>query len=327
MKELIELIISGEHLSREQAKSALEKMLDGSTPPEQIAAFLTAEQCKGVSYHELLGFHDLLSEKMVQVDLPKIDQIDLCGTGGDGKNSINISTLAAFVVAGAGVPIAKHGNYSASSNCGSSNVLEALGVKFSKTAEDVKKQIESAGISIIHAPYFHPALKTLAPVRKALGIRTIFNLLGPLLNPTKPRCLLIGVPNLKLMRLFANFREAKSLAFSIVSSRDGYDEISLTGTFDINTPRGIVSYSPEALGFQTIPKEALYGGSIEENAKIFMKVLNCEASKGVESVIIANAAFAIYARNLNASLAECIDQASESLQSKNALRKFQILRT
>lgn len=326
MKELLTSIIQGQILSEDAAQSALSAILSDGTPPAQTAAFLTAMQMRGIHLPELRGFHRALIEGGVKVDLREENLIDVCGTGGDGKGTFNISTLTAFVLAGAGVKVAKHGNSSATSGCGSSDILSFLGVKFSAEEEKLRGDLAAANICYLHAPLFQPLLKKVAPIRSEIGFRTFFNLLGPLVNPARPRYQFIGVAEPSVLRLYRYFLEDGPVGFALVHARDGYDEISLTGAFDAATNDGMETYHPEDLGFEMItPGELNSGTNIEEAADKFLKILrgNGTAERGASEVVIANAAFAMRLMQPGLSFADCRAQATGSLRSGAALRAFE----
>jgi anthranilate phosphoribosyltransferase len=254
------------------------------------------------------------------VDFPDYPFIDIVGTGGDGKNTFNISTAACFVVAGAGYRVAKHGNYGATSISGASNVMEQLGVKFTTDVDKLRRSMEICGMAYLHAPLFNPALKAVAPVRKNLGVRTFFNVLGPLVNPARPKFQLLGVYSLPLLRLYSYVYQASGMRFGVVYSLDGYDEISLTGDFKIALPEREKIYSPEMLNMERCVEQDLYGGDTpEQAAAIFMTVMERTASKARMNSVIANAAFAIQVLCPEKSIAACIDEATDSLMSGKAL--------
>ncbi|MCH8318682.1 MAG: anthranilate phosphoribosyltransferase, partial [Bacteroidetes bacterium] len=289
----------------------------------QIASFLTVYMMRSITVEELQGFRDALLELCVHVDLKDYDPIDLCGTGGDGKDTFNISTLAAFVTAGSGVKVAKHGNYGVSSLCGSSNVLEYLGVKFTNDRSVLESSIDKAGICIMHAPLFHPAMKNVGPVRKELGVKTFFNMLGPMVNPAFPKKQLVGVFSLELARLYTYLYQQSDKSFVILYSLDGYDEISLTGTFKhfSNTREQIIA--PEELGLNSVKAEDIKGGkTIKESAEIFMNILKGKGTKAQNEVVIANAGMAIHCARPELNREEAIALAKESLESGKALEAF-----
>lgn len=329
MRETINSIIRGQILSKDAAGSALSQILSGEIPPVQTAAFLTAIQMRGIALSELRGFHRVLRESGTKIDLGKENCIDVCGTGGDGKGTFNISTLTAFVLAGAGVKVAKHGNFSATSGGGSSDILAHLGVEFSADREKLRQQLSQANICYLHAPLFQPVLKAVAPVRREIGFRTFFNLLGPLVNPARPRFQFIGVAEPSVLRLYRYFLEDSGTEFALVHARDGYDEISLTGAFDVVTNDGAETYFPEDLGFQNALPEELCGGvNIAETAEQFLRILRGDktADRIPAQVVIANAAFAMHFMESQASFANCRKQAEESLRSGAAFHSFEKLR-
>ena len=326
MKEVLQELFEHKTLSRKRAYQILTAITQGSFNDSQIAAFLTVYGMRGITVEELAGFRDAMLEQALLVDLDKYNPIDLCGTGGDGKNTFNISTLASFVTAGAGVHVAKHGNYGVSSVSGSSNVMEYLGFKFTNDTSVIENQIANARITFLHAPLFHPAMKAVAPIRKELGIKTFFNMLGPLVNPAKPKLQSVGVFSLQLARNYGYlFQKEPDKRYAIIHAHDGYDEISLTGKARLATNLGPVDLSPSEFGFSMLKQEDIFGGeTIEEAAEIFVNVLNNQATKAQENVVIANAATAIMvAKNIN--LASAVSEARESLISGSALRAFNTL--
>ncbi|ARN78067.1 anthranilate phosphoribosyltransferase [Nonlabens spongiae] len=326
MKEVLQELFEHKTLSRKRAYQILTAITQGFFNDSQIAAFLTVYGMRGITVEELAGFRDAMLEQALLVDLDKYNPIDLCGTGGDGKNTFNISTLASFVTAGAGVHVAKHGNYGVSSVSGSSNVMEYLGFKFTNDTSVIENQIANAGITFLHAPLFHPAMKAVAPIRKELGIKTFFNMLGPLVNPAKPKLQSVGVFSLQLARNYEYlFQKEPDKRYAIIHAHDGYDEISLTGKARIATNLGPVDLSAAEFGFSMLKQEDIFGGeTIEEAAEIFVNVLNNQATKAQENVVIANAATAIMvAKNIN--LASAVSEARESLISGSALRAFNTL--
>ncbi len=326
MKKILNFLFEHKQLSREVAREVLIKIAQGQYNEQEIASFMTVYIMRTITVEELAGFRDALLELCVKVDLNDYETIDLCGTGGDGKDTFNISTLASFVVAGAGYKVAKHGNYGVSSICGSSNVLEFFGLKFTNENDTLKKQIEKSGICFLHAPLFHPAMKTVAPIRKALKVKTFFNMLGPLVNPALPKNQLVGVFSLDLARIYNYLYQQTDKNFMIIYGLDGYDEISLTSNCKVisNTSEQIIS--PEKMGFEKIdPVEIAGGNTIEEAASIFKNILENKGTKAMKQVVIANAAMAIKCIERAKTLDECIAQAQESLQSGKALKSFQTL--
>ncbi|MGB1449419.1 MAG: anthranilate phosphoribosyltransferase [Flavobacteriaceae bacterium] len=322
MKAILNRLIQHQQLSKEEARQMIINIADGQYNTAQIASFLTVYMMRSISLEELEGFRAALLELCISVDLSEFETIDLCGTGGDGKDTFNISTLSSFVTAGAGVNVSKHGNYGVSSGCGSSNVLEALGIKFSNDQDFLKRCVEEAGICILHAPLFHPAMKNVAPVRRELGVKTFFNMLGPLVNPAFPKHQLTGVFNLELGRLYHYLFQNTSTNFTILYALDGYDEISLTGptkAFSRNSERVL---TPQDFGMLPLEATAIAGGdSVASSAKIFMEVLHNKGTAAQQNVVCANAGMAI-ATALELSPIEGVEKAKESLLSGNALAAF-----
>lgn len=326
MKELLEKLSNRLPLSSKEAYSLLYGITDGTADPHQVAAFLGIFRTRAITVDELAGFRKAMLELAPPVDLSDFDPVDLCGTGGDGKDTFNISTLAAFVVAGCGVKVGKHGNYGVSSVCGSSNVLEHLGVNFPRTGDELRRDMEKAGICFMHAPFFHPAMKNVGPVRRALGFRTFFNLLGPLVNPARPRRQLIGVMNLETQRLFAYLMQREEMRFATVTSLDGYDEISLTGPFKVISSEGEQTYLPEALSLPRVDAGMLSaGGSVEEAGKIFMNVLSGKGTQAQRAVTAANAALALTCALPECPLENALPMAFDSLDSGKGMEVFQRL--
>lgn len=323
MKQVLQELFEHQYLSRESSCSLLKKIAQGEYNDTQITALITAFLMRNISIDELNGFRDALLEMRIPIDLSEYNPIDIVGTGGDGKNTFNISTAACFVVAGAGYPVVKHGNYGATSISGASNVMELHGVKFTNDPDRLKRSMDYAGIAYLHAPMFNPALKKVAPIRKALGIRTFFNMLGPLVNPVIPTYQLLGVYNLSLLRLYTySFQENKT-KFSVVHSLDGYDEISLTDDFKIVTNHDERLYIPEDLGFKRYLETELTGGSTpEEAAMIFDHVISNQATEAQKNVVIANAAFAIQVICPEKAIEECIHLAKESINSGRTFSVF-----
>ena len=325
MKELLNKLIGHQLLTREESRQVLMEMAGGNYNTSQTAAFITVYMMRAVTTEELEGFRDALLELCHAVDLSDYEPIDLCGTGGDGKNTFNISTLASFVCAGAGIPVAKHGNYGVSSTCGSSNVLEFLGVRFSRERDFLKRSLDEAGICILHAPLFHPAMKQVAPIRRELGVKTFFNMLGPMVNPAFPKYQMVGVFNLELARIYGYLYQNTDKTYSILHGLDGYDEISLTGPTKVigNVVESVLR--PEDLGIEALEPKAIHGGnSVEEAAQIFMDVLQGKGTRAQQSVVCANAGMAI-ATASGCSPREGFDRAFESLTSGKARQAFKKL--
>ena len=328
MKELLNRLINHETISKEEAREALVKISHGEYNQNQIAAFLTVYMMRSITIEELEGFRDALLDLCLAVDLKQFNPIDLCGTGGDGKDTFNISTAASFVTAGSGIKVAKHGNYGVSSVSGSSNVMEFLGIKFSNDRDFLKKCIDEAGICVLHAPLFHPAMKNVAPIRKSLAVKTFFNMLGPMVNPAFPQNQLVGVFSLELARMYGYLYQNTDKNFTILHALDGYDEISLTGATKTisNTSEGMLE--PSDFGVHTLKQEEISGGnSVESAAEIFSNILQGNGSEAQNNVVCANAGMAI-ATSLQCSPKEGFEKAKESLLSGKglqALKKLQQL--
>lgn len=321
MKAILNRLFCHEELTSEETKQILLNITRQQYPDAQIAALLTAFQMRGITVDELLGFREALMETRLPIDLTPYRPIDIVGTGGDGKNTFNISTCACFVVTGAGYAVAKHGNYSATSVSGASNVIEAHGVKFSNDPDTLRRSIEECGMAYLHAPLFNPAMKFVASVRKALGVRTIFNLLGPLVNPCKPTYQLLGVADLAQMRLYTQAFYKMGIDFAVVSSLDGYDEISLTNEFKVMTRGYEQVFRPEQLGVRSVTPKELWGGETkEEAAAIFDHLLEGTATEAQTQCVLTNAAFAIQVMEPTKEIEECMAIARESLESGAALR-------
>lgn len=324
MKTILSRLFNHEELTSEETKQILLNITREMYPEAQIAALLTAFQMRGITADELIGFREALMETRIPIDFAPYRPIDIVGTGGDGKNTFNISTCACFVVAGAGYKVAKHGNYGATSVSGASNVIEQHGVRFTNDADTLKRSMEECNLAYLHAQLFNPAMKSVAPVRKALGIRTLFNLLGPLVNPCKPAFQLLGVADLSQMRLYTNVFYKLGIDFAVVSSLDSYDEISLTHEFKVMTRNHEHIYRPQDLGFQSVRPEELSGGaSKEEAARIFDDILRRKATPAQTQCVVVNAAFAIQIMEPEKSIEECIAIARESLESGRALKTLE----
>jgi anthranilate phosphoribosyltransferase len=315
MKQILNHLFENKAFTREESKNILTIITQGAYNNSQIAAFMTA-YC----------FRDAMLELCLPLDLETDNLIDLCGTGGDGKDTFNISTLASFVVAGAGYKVAKHGNYGVSSGCGSSNVMEYLGYQFTNDAGKLKDAINKANICFLHAPLFHPAMKTVAPIRRELGVKTFFNMLGPMVNPARPKNQMVGVYNLELARIYAYLYQQSDIKYTILNALEGYDEISLTCDFKTFSADGEKINSIEALGFERLdPSEIIGGSTVAESADIFMKVLNNEATTAQNNVVLANAAVAIRTIHPEKTFADCFYEAEEALLKGSALKSFKTL--
>jgi anthranilate phosphoribosyltransferase len=324
MKNLLNKLIEHRYLSRSEAHDVLLNIADCRYNDSQLSAFMTVFLMRAITIDELTGFRDALLERRLPLDFGGVKAIDIVGTGGDGKNTFNISTCTCFVVAGAGYKVIKHGNYGASSISGASNVLENHGIKFTPDIDKLSRSLDESGVAYLHAPFFSPALKSVAPVRKALGIRNFFNMLGPLVNPMLPKYQLLGVYNLKMMRLYNYIAQREGINCTIVHSLDGYDEISLTSPFKVTGVSGDALYNPEDLGFATCAQSELSGGAtVDEAAKIFDNVLLNRATEAQKNCVIANAAFAINTLEPQISISEAISQARASIESGAANDRFQ----
>lgn len=323
MKQLLYRLFEHQYLGREEARVILQNIAEGRYNDAQIASLITVFLMRSISVEELTGFREALLDMRVPIDLTDFKPIDIVGTGGDGKNTFNISTCSCFVVAGAGYNVVKHGNYGATSVSGASNVMEQHGVKFTNNADQLHRNMEACHITYLHAPLFNPALKAVAPVRKNLGVRSFFNMLGPLVNPAMPAYQLLGVYNLPLLRLYNYTYQESGTRFAVVHSLDGYDEISLTADFKVAMPEKEKIYSPEMLGFKRCTEAALDGGSTpEEAARIFDAVLENRATEAQRNCVVINSAFAIQVICPEKSIETCIAEAKESLNSGCALATF-----
>ena len=326
MKDILTELINHKTLTRDVAKNTLLEISTGKKNISQVSAFMTIFMMRNITVDELEGFRDALLELCIPVDLSDFNTIDLCGTGGDCKNTFNISTTSAFVTAGAGIKVAKHGNYGVSSSCGSSNVLEYLGIKFSNNNSFLKKCVEESGICILHAPLFHPAMKNVAPIRKELGLKTFFNMLGPLVNPSNPNNQMVGVYNLELARLYSSILQKTKKNFSIIHSVDGYDEISLTDDVKLFTNNNEQILRPSSFGFKKIEPNSISGGeTVSESAEIFMSILSNSSSKEQKNVVAINSGLAISTAT-GLSIEDGINKAKESIESGNAKKVFESLK-
>lgn len=323
MKQILYKLFEHQYLGREEAREVLQNIALGKYNEVQVASLITVFLMRNISVEELCGFRDALHEMRTPTDLSDFEPIDIVGTGGDGKNTFNISTAACFTVAGAGYPVVKHGNYGATSVSGASNVMEQHGVKFTTNHDILRRSMEKCNIAYLHAPLFNPAMKAVAPVRKALAVRTFFNMLGPLVNPVLPKYQLLGVYNLPLLRLYSyTFQESQS-RFAVVHSLDGYDEISLTGEFKVATHGSEKIYTPKEVGFTRYKEEDLDGGDTPEDAaRIFDNVISNQATAAQRDVVIVNAAFAIQVMEPLKNLEECVAIAKTSLESGKAQDVF-----
>lgn len=325
MKNILNRLIQHEILTKEEAKDVLVNISSGSYNPSQIAAFMTVYMMRSITIEELAGFREALLELCIPVDFSAYNTIDLCGTGGDGKDTFNISTLASFIVAGAGIKVAKHGNYGVSSISGSSNVMEKMGVKFTNDIDFLTKSIEETNIAILHAPLFHPAMKNVGPIRKELGVKTFFNMLGPMVNPSFPKNQMVGVFSLELARMYAYLYQNTATNYSILHGLGGFDEVSLTDEVKIisNTSEQILK--PSDFKLPECKLETIKGGiTVDESAKIFFDVISGKGTKAQNNVVCANAAIAIQTVE-KSSYEEALSKAQESLASGKALEKLKKL--
>ena len=326
MKKILQYLFEYKTLAREQAKEIIINIGKAVYNETEIASFITVFLMRSITIEELQGFRDGLLELCVPVDLNGYKTMDIVGTGGDGKNTFNISTLACFIVAGAGQKVAKHGNYGASSVSGASNVMEQLGYKFKSENEKLKREVEEAGICFLHAPLFHPALKTVGVIRKNFGLRTFFNMLGPMVNPASPSYQLVGVYNLEMARIYNYLLQQTGKPFTIIHGLDGYDEISLTNDTKVITNKGEKVMTPEALGKRLVSATDIYGGStVEEAARIFQKIIKGEGTWAQNAVVLANAAMALNCTGNFATYNDAYHKAIDSLESGKAYQALQKL--
>ena len=323
MRDILNYLFEYKRLNIQEAEEILLEIAGGKHSDSEIAAFITVFNMRTISIDELAGFRNALLKTCIPIDLSEFNTIDLCGTGGDGKDTFNISTLSAFVVAGAGATVAKHGNYAASSGCGSSNVMEHLGYKFSNDHDRLRKELHNCGITFLHAPLFNPAMKNVAPVRRALRLKTFFNMLGPMVNPGRPQSQVIGVFSLELARMYNYLYQKSNVNYCIIHSLDGYDEISLTGDFKALTNKSDRILTPFHLGMPVVKAEALAGsGDVPGTAAIFAKVLNGKGSEAQNSVVISNSAIALATYFPDKGIEECLEAAKSSLLEGKALKIF-----
>jgi len=326
MKKILNHLFENKTFSRSESQKILTSIALGEFNTSQIAAFITAFGMRNITVAELQGFRDAMLDLCLKVDFSDYELVDLCGTGGDGKDTFNISTLASFVVAGAGYKVAKHGNYGVSSGCGSSNVMEYLGYQFTNDQDVLKRSLDSAGICFIHAPLFNPAMKTVAPIRKELGVKTFFNMLGPMVNPAQPKNQIVGVFSLELARLYAYLYQDTDKNYTILHTVDGFDEVSLTCDFKTFSKSGEALRTVSSLGFEQITEDEIKGGdTVESSAKIFSSVLNGKGTAAQQNVVLCNAAVAINTIEESKAFADCFYEAEESLMTKKALNSFKTL--
>jgi anthranilate phosphoribosyltransferase len=321
MKKILQHLFEHKSLTREKAKDVLLNISNGMYNDAEIAAFITVYLMRSITIEELLGFRDALLQLSIKVNLTGGKIMDIVGTGGDGKNSFNISTLACFIVAGAGHKIAKHGNYGASTISGASNVMEQMGYKFKNNNDTLQRELDETNICFLHAPLFHPALKLVGPIRKNIGVRTFFNILGPMVNPASPDFQLVGVYSLEMARIYNYLLQQTGNAFTIIHSLDGYDEISLTSDVKVITNAGETIYTPEQLGKRMVQPEDIYGGNtVEESANIFMKIIKGEGTWSQNAVVLANASMALFSTGSYSNYELAYAAAVDSLESGNAYK-------
>lgn len=323
MKEILNHLIEHRTLTRDDAREVLKNITAGNYNQSQIAAFMTVYMMRSITVEELSGFREAMLERCIPVEIAEYDAMDLCGTGGDGKDTFNISTLSSFVVAGAGQNVAKHGNTGVSSICGSSNLLAYFGYEFTSDLAKIRQSLDEVGICFLHAPLFHPAMKHVGPIRKDLGVKTFFNMLGPMVNPSFPSKQLVGVFSLELARLYGYLYQEMEGRFSILHALDGYDEISLTGDFKMISNSGEKVYTPENIGLPKLTAESIKGGdTIQESAKIFENILKGKGTKSQNAVVIANSAAALVTAREGLSFVDAVAEAEEALLSQKALHVF-----
>ena len=326
MKEILQYLFDHQTLSKAQAKSVLLEISKNIFNEIEVTSFVTVFLMRSITLEELEGFAEALQQLAPKIDLGTDDLVDIVGTGGDGKNTFNISTLASLVVAGTGQKVAKHGNYAASAVSGASNVLEVLGYRFKQTDDELKDDLQKGNFCYLHAPVFHTSLKSIAPMRRNLGLKTFFNLLGPLINPARPKYTMIGVANLEIARIYQYLLQKKNADFLLVNALDGYDEISLTGDTKIVDKTGERIFSAEELQFRNISPEAIFGGTtIESCAEIFRAVLEGKGTYGQNAVVLANAAMALKNTGKYGDYDFCLKMAEESLMEGKALKCFNSL--
>jgi anthranilate phosphoribosyltransferase len=327
MKEILNHLFEHKTLTKEQAREVLVNITGGKYNQSQISSFLTVYMMRSITVDELEGFRNALLDQCQRVDLDAYNPIDLCGTGGDGKDTFNISTLSSFVVAANGIPVAKHGNYGVSSSCGSSNVLEALGIRFTTDTDALERSIANYNICFLHAPLFHPAMKSVGAIRKDLGVKTFFNMLGPMVNPAFPKLQLVGVYSLELARMYSYlYQQQPEVNYSIIHTLDGYDEISLTSPFKVISDKEEVLLDAQLLGLPRLQQEQIKGGgTIESAAKIFLDVLKGEGTAAQTAVVAANAGMAIQCARPEISVLDAVALAKETLESGKAYSLFNSL--
>jgi len=326
MKAILNKLFNHERLSKSEAKQVLIEIASDQYNDAHLASFMTVFMMRPITVDELSGFRNALKELAIKVDFSDYNTIDIVGTGGDGKDTFNISTLTSFIVAGTGQKVAKHGNYSVSSQSGSSDMLESFGYTFTNDESILKKHLDKANICFLHAPKFHPAMKAVGPTRKALKLKTFFNMLGPLVNPSSPKNHMLGTFNLEVARLYNYILQEENINYGIIHALDGYDEISLTNGFKIFTKQGEQLINPEDLGQKRIQQSEIFGGNnVAEAAKIFKTILDGEGTDAQNNVVLTNAAFALKIVDENKSFELAFEEAKDSLfglKAKETLQKL-----
>ena len=319
MKNLLKDLYNHKIMNKDEAKNALILLTNGTANASQISSFLTVFLMRDITSEELDGFREAMIELSININIDGSELIDLCGTGGDGKDTFNISTISSFVVAGAGIRVSKHGNYGVSSSCGSSNIISHLGHEFSNNIDSLRYSLEKSNICFLHAPLFHPSLKNISPIRNELGVKTFFNMLGPMVNPVQPKSQLVGVFNSNIFRLYSHIYSKTDKNYCIVHSIDGYDEVSLTGAFKLFSNNHDIMLEPNDLDFKLIQYDKLSGGkNIQESSKIFLDILKNNGTREQVDAVLANSGLAIYCAKKLSSIKEGIQIARESLESGNA---------
>lgn len=326
IKTILTQLLNHKNISRAEAREVLVNIAKEKYSQSEVVAFLTVFMMRPVTVDELSGFRDALLELCLRIDLSDFSTIDMCGTGGDGKNTFNVSTLASLVVAGTGAKVSKHGNYGVSSSCGSSNVMEYLGYKFTSNADQLRNQLDKANICFLHAPLFHPAMKVVAPIRRELKLKTFFNMLGPLVNPSFPQNQLVGVYSLELARIYQYLYQQTGKNYCIIHSLDGYDEISLTGYFKSITQNGECLLSPKDYGMKTVKPEDIFGGdTVPEAAGIFTNILEGRGTEAQNNVVLANAASALKCYCPGKEMEQCLEEVRVSLFEGKAAKVLSTL--
>lgn len=326
MKDILNHLFSYKSFSRTESEQILTDLAKGKFNPSQMAAFLAAYAMRNITVPELQGFRDAMLNLCIPVSLEEFDPIDVCGTGGDGKNTFNISTLSSFVLSGAGYKVAKHGNYGISSISGSSNIMEYFGFRFTNHEDHLKETLDKTGICFLHAPLFHPAMKSIAPIRRELGVKTFFNMLGPLVNPAKPKVQMVGVFNLELARIYHHLFQESDSRYIILHSLDGYDEISLTDDIKIFSNQGEYILDHTLFTSKALESAKVKGGNtMEESADIFLKILEGNGTEAQTQVVLANTAMAISCYYPEKPLGTALEEARNSLHGKKALNSFRKL--